>query len=154
LTSHARQFVRTPDGTRSSKAGARMPQAASFDAHAMTSRPVVLCIGNDAALLSYRTEVLRLGGFEVVCLCPASRQREQLPELCRRYSPAVSLACHSLTHEQRLLFAHYLRVACPSSRLLALTNGNLLPDEAATYDTLLDSLDGPQVLIETLRAQL
>ena len=120
----------------------------------MSGRPIVLCIGNDDALLAYRAEVLRLGGFEVVCLCPASRQRDLLPELCRRYSPGLALACHSLSHQQRLLFAHCLRAACPGSRLVALTAGHLQPEEAASYDALLDSLDGPQALIETLRAQL
>ncbi len=119
----------------------------------LIERPVVLCVGNDETLLSYRVEVLRMSGFDVISLCPAPRQLEHLARLCSQHRPAVCVACHTLTREQRIALAEQLRKECPSSKRLALTTGDLTAEEAASYDVLLDSLDGPAALIRVLVAQ-
>jgi len=113
-----------------------------------------MCVGNDAALLTYRAEVLKLAGFQVATVCPAPWQREHLAQLCNQHRPAITLACHSLTREQRIALATQVRAECPATRLLALTAGHMGAEEAASYDTLLDSLEGPAALIEMLIAQL
>jgi CheY-like chemotaxis protein len=117
-------------------------------------RPLVLCVGDDAALLSYRAEVLKVGGFRVLSVCPAPRHHDALAQLCEQDLPVLALACHSLSREQRIAFARHARAACPGTKLLALTAGQFSADEAASYDVVLDSLDGPAALIKTLVAQL
>ena len=118
-------------------------------------RPLVFNVGNDAALLSYRGDVLRLAGFQVMSVSPGeSGQQEQITHLCRMHHPDISLACHTLKREERIGLALQLRTVCPEIKLLAMTTGDLDREEEALYDALIDSLDGPLALIDKLRQQL
>ena len=117
-------------------------------------RPVLLCVGNDEALLSYRCKVLNLAGFEVVAATPRPEQANQFINLCRLHGPAMAVACHTLTAKQRIHLAIEIREACPHVPLLALTNGALSTTEAQGYDLLLDCLDGPAELIRQVRSCL
>lgn len=117
-------------------------------------RPVLLCVGNDEALLSYRCKVLNLAGFEVVAARPQPEQANQFTNLCRLHGPAMAVACHTLTAKQRIRVASEIREACPHVPLLALTNGALSATEAQGYDLLLDCLDGPAELIRQVRSHL
>lgn len=116
--------------------------------------PMLLCVGNDEALLSYRCKVLNLAGFEVVAARPQPELANQFTSLCRLHGPAMAIACHTLTAKQRIHLASEIREACPHVPLLALTNGALSPSEAKGYDLLLDCLDGPAELIRQVRSQL
>lgn len=115
---------------------------------------LLLSIGNDEALLSYRSKVLNLAGFEVVSAQPQSQATNQFGSLYRLHVPAMAIACHTLTPAQRLAMARQLREVCPHLPLLALTNGGLSDAEIQSYDLLLDSLDGPAELIRHVRSQL
>jgi hypothetical protein len=117
-------------------------------------RPTLLCVGNDEALLSYRSQVLKLAGFEVVLARPLPGEANQFSSLCRLHGPAMTIACHTLTSKQRIDLARELRKACPDIPLLALTNGALTAAESQSYDVLLDSLDGPAELIRQVRAHI
>jgi hypothetical protein len=117
-------------------------------------RPVLLCVGNDEALLSYRCKVLNLSGFEVVAARPQPELANQFTSLCRLHGPAMAIACHTLTAKQRIHLASEIREACPHVPLLALTNGGLSALEAQDYDLLLDCLDGPAELIRQVRSHL
>jgi DNA-binding response OmpR family regulator len=117
-------------------------------------RTTVLCVGNDEALLSYRSKVLNHAGFEVIAARPQPELANQFTNLCRLHGPAMAIACHTLTPKQRIHLAHELREACPQLPLLALTNGALSPTESESYDLLLDSLDGPAELIRQVRTHL
>ena len=135
-----------------------MPHTAHVDSGALhlapQQRPLLVSIGNDGPLLSYRAEVLACSGFQVTSICPAPCRHEDVTALCALHHPAIWIACHTLSREQRILLGQQLRQTCPESRLLALTSGHLEGDEFAGYDILLDSLDGPAALIEALLAQL
>jgi DNA-binding NarL/FixJ family response regulator len=111
-------------------------------------------VGNDEALLSYRSKVLKLAGFEVVSTRPRPEEANQFVSLCRLHRPAMAIACHTLTSKQRIHFARELRAAFPAIPLLALTNGALTPAESQSYDVLLDSLDGPAELIRQVRSHI
>jgi hypothetical protein len=117
-------------------------------------KTALLCVGNDEALLSYRCKVLNLAGFQVIAARPQAELKNQFTNLCRLHSPAMAIACHTLTAEQRIHLARELREACPHLPLLALTNGALTDAEAQGYDLLLDSLDGPEELIRQVRSCL
>ncbi len=117
-------------------------------------RPMLLCVGNDEALLSYRCKVLNLAGFEVVAARPQPELANQFTNLCRLHGPAMAIACHTLTAKQRIHLANEIRAACPHVPLLALTNGALSASEAKGYDLLLDCLDGPAELIRQVRSHL
>lgn len=117
-------------------------------------KTTLLCVGNDEALLSYRSKVLNLAGFQVVSARPQPELTNQFTSLCRLHGPAMAIACHTLTAKQRIQLARELREACPHLPLLALTNGALTPVEAQSYDLLLDSLDGPAELIRQVRSHL
>ena len=123
----------------------------SNDPHGKTT---LLCVGNDEALLSYRCKVLNLAGFEVVAARPQPELKNQFSSLCRLHGPAMAIACHTLTANQRIHLARELREACPHLPLLALTNGALTAAEAQRYDVLLDSLDGPAELIRQVGSHL
>jgi hypothetical protein len=116
--------------------------------------PTLLCVGNDEALLSYRCKVLKLAGFEVVSARPRPEEANQFVSLCRLYGPAMAIACHTLTSNQRIHLARELHAACPDISLLALTNGALAAEESQGYDVLLDSLDGPAELIRQVRSHI
>jgi hypothetical protein len=118
------------------------------------SRPTLLCVGNDEALLSYRCKVLKLAGFEVVPARPRPEETNQFSSLCRLHGPVMAIACHTLTAKQRISLARELHEACPEMALLALTNGALSAEEAESYDVLLDSLDGPAELIRQVRSHI
>jgi hypothetical protein len=111
-------------------------------------------VGNDEALLSYRSKVLILAGFEVIAVRPRPEMANQFTSLCRLHGPAMAIACHTLTAKQRIHLASEVREACPHLPLLALTNGPLLAIEAEAYDLLLDCLDGPSELIRQVRSHL
>jgi DNA-binding response OmpR family regulator len=115
---------------------------------------IILSIGNDEALLSYRSKVLNLAGFEVVSAQPQPAAANQFSCLYRVHAPALAIACHTLTSVQRLAMARQLREACPQIPLLALTNGALSDAEIQSFDLLLDSLDGPAELIRQVRSRL
>jgi hypothetical protein len=117
-------------------------------------RTTLLCVGNDEALLSYRSKVLNHAGFEVVAVRPQPELANQFTNLCRLHGPAMAIACHTLTPKQRIHLARELREACPQLPLLALTNGALTLPESESYDLLLDSLDGPAELIRQVRTHL
>jgi hypothetical protein len=129
-----------------------------FDSRPRSNDPhgkiTLLCVGNDEALLSYRCKVLNLAGFEVVAARPQPELKNQFSSLCRLHGPAMAIACHTLTANQRIHLARELREACPHLPLLALTNGALTAAEAQRYDVLLDSLDGPAELIRQVRCHL
>ena len=135
-----------------------MPSEAEFSSGSAPGRehgrPTLLCVGNDEALLSYRSKVLNLAGFEVVSARPQPNQQDQFASLCRLHGPAMVIACHTLTSKQRITVARELRAACPDIPLLALTNGALTAVEAQSYDLLLDSLDGPAELIRQVRSHI
>ena len=118
------------------------------------STATLLCFGNDEALLSYRIQVLTQAGFSVVGARPHAQQAGEFVGLCRLHGPAVIIACHTLTRQQRTAIAQELRDDCPHVRLIALTNDSLSPDESAGYDLLLDSLDGPAALIREVRSHI
>jgi DNA-binding response OmpR family regulator len=117
-------------------------------------RATLLCVGNDEALLSYRSKVLNHAGFEVVAARPQPELANQFTNLCRLHGPAMAIACHTLTPKQRIHLARELREACPQLPLLALTNGSLSPTESESYDLFLDCLDGPAELIRQVRLHL
>jgi DNA-binding response OmpR family regulator len=117
-------------------------------------KATLLCVGNDEALLSYRSKVLNHAGFEVVAVRPQPELANQFTDLCRLHGPSMAIACHTLTPKQRIHLARELREACPQLPLLALTNGALSPTESESYDLLLDSLDGPAELIRQVRTHL
>ena len=117
-------------------------------------KAVLLCIGNDEALLSYRCKVLNLAGFQVIATRPQPERKNQFTNLCRLHGPAMGIACHTLTAMQRIHLAREFREACPHLPLLALTNGALTDAEVRSYDLLLDSLDGPEELIRQVRSRL
>jgi DNA-binding response OmpR family regulator len=117
-------------------------------------RTTLLCVGNDEALLSYRSKVLNHAGFEVVAVRPQPELANQFTNLCRLHGPSMAIACHTLTPTQRIQLARELREACPQLPLLALTNGALTLPESESYDLLLDSLDGPAELIRQVRTHL
>ena len=117
-------------------------------------RPTLLCVGNDEALLTYRCKVLKLAGFEAISARPRPEEANQFVSLCRLYGPAMAIACHTLTSNQRIHLARELHAACPDISLLALTNGALTPTESQGYDVLLDSLDGPAELIRQVRSHI
>jgi hypothetical protein len=117
-------------------------------------KTTLLCVGNDEALLSYRCKVLDLAGFEAVAARPQPELTNQFASLCRLHGPAMAIACHTLTPQQRIHLARELREACPHVPLLALTNGALTTAEAQGYDLLLDSLDGPAELIRQVRSHI
>jgi CheY-like chemotaxis protein len=138
--------------------GVGMPSEKEFRSHPSSDgesgRPTLLCVGNDEALLSYRSKVLNLAGFDVVAARPRSEQQNQFASLCRLHGPSMAVVCHTLTSRQRIALARELRAACPDIPLLALTNGALTAVEAQSYDVLLDSLDGPAELIRQVRSHL
>ncbi|MCU1246084.1 MAG: response regulator [Acidobacteria bacterium] len=111
----------------------------------------LLCVGNDEALLSYRSKVLTQAGFQVVSIRPQPGQANQFANLCRLHGPAMLIACHTLSLNQRIDLSRELRESCPRTKLLALTNGSPTAEEARSYDWLLDSLDGPAALIHHIR---
>jgi hypothetical protein len=119
-----------------------------------SGKVTLLCVGNDEALLSYRSKVLNHAGFEVIAVRPQPELANQFTNLCRLHGPAMAIACHTLTPKQRIHLAHELREACPQLPLLALTNGALSPAESESYDLLLDSLDGPAELIRQVRIHI
>jgi len=126
-------------------------RAHSEDGH----HPVtLLCVGNDEALLSYRAKVLEHAGFQVISVRPQPEQPNQFANLCRLHGPAMLIACHTLSAEERVMLSKELRRVCPRTKLLALTNGSLTSDEVRSYDYLLDSLDGPAALIQHIRSNL
>ena len=114
----------------------------------------LLCVGNDEPLLSYRAQVLQQAGFRVISAVPQPEQTHQFANLGRLHAPAMLIACHTLFPAQRVMMAQELRSACPHTILLALSNGALTPDEAESYDLVLDSLDGPAALIEHIRSHV
>lgn len=118
------------------------------------AKATLLSVGNDEALLSYRSKILNLAGFEVVTAQPLPGANNQFGTLCRLHQPVVAIACHTLTSQQRLAFARQLREACPHIPLVALTNGALSDSEIESYDVLLDGLDGPAELIRQVRSRL
>ena len=118
------------------------------------SSVTLLCVGNDEALLSYRVQVLQQAGFHVISARPQAGQAHQFANLGRLHAPAMLIACHTLSPAQRVMMAQELRSACPHTTLLALTNGSLTPDEAGSYDLLMDSLEGPAALIAHIRSHV
>jgi ActR/RegA family two-component response regulator len=138
--------------------GRGMPSEAEFGSHPSSDgergRPTLLCVGNDETLLSYRSKVLNLAGFDVVAARPRPEQQNQFASLCRLHGPSLAVVCHTLTLSQRIALARELRAACPDMGLLALTNGALTAVEAQSYDVLLDSLDGPAELIRQVRSHI
>jgi hypothetical protein len=135
-----------------------MQSEAEFDSRSApdneTGKITLLCAGNDEALLSYRSKVLNLAGFEVIVAKPKLELTNQFSSLCRLHGPALAIACHTLTAKERIQLARELREACPHIPLLALTNGGLTAAEAQSYDLLLDSLDGPAELIRQIRSRV
>ncbi len=119
-----------------------------------SGQPVVLNIGNDEPLLSYRAEVLKIAGFDVLSMYPTGGYASQVDAVCREQLPAFIIACHTLSPMQRVALARHLRAGHPHLKLLALTAGHLTTEEAIGYDLLLDSLEGPAALIEMLRNHL
>ena len=116
--------------------------------------PLIFNVGNDASLLSYRGDVLKLAGFRVTAIHLRPWKSGEFELLCRTNRPAIFIACHTLNREQRLALATYCRAESPETKLIALSAGDLTQEETALYDDLFDSLDGPIALIERLRAQL
>jgi hypothetical protein len=119
-----------------------------------TTRATILCIGTDESLLAYRRLVLLQAGFHVITSIPRFDQPNQFSTLCLLHSAGIVIACHSLSHLQRLAIAHEIRTQCPGVKLLALTTGTIRADEAQTYDWYMDNLEGPAALIAHIRASL
>src|ERR1700755_37488 len=82
-------------------------------------RPVLLCVGNDEALLSYRCKVLNLAGFEGVAATPRPEPTNKFTSLSGLNVVAMAAACHTLTAKQRIHLASEIREACPHVPLLA-----------------------------------
>jgi CheY-like chemotaxis protein len=143
---------------KQSQKGIGMEPEAEFCSGTTTAgepgRPMLLCVGNDEALLSYRCKVLNLAGFEVVAATPRPELPNQFTTLCRLHGPAMAIACHTLNAKQRIHVASEIREACPHVPLLALTNGALPAMETQGYDLLLDCLDGPAELIRQVGSHL
>jgi hypothetical protein len=123
------------------------------------SRPdrLLLSIGNDALLLSYREQVLRWAGWCVKTVSPqdldpalpASRQPSPLDG--HASDPDLCIVCHTLSPSERARIADMVRSRWPGSQLLAISAGQIGPGESARYDCVVENLDGPAALIRSVR---
>ena len=108
----------------------------------------VLSVGSGSKLLWLRHAVLESAGFDVFS---TQVESEALARI-RRGDCAVVLLGHSLSSAVRKNLAQATRKSCPRARIIEITNRKMEKPEFA--DTFVYGLDGPEVLIEALRAPI
>ncbi len=131
-------------GASSSAANAAKPDSL----HSPGARGHILLVGNDAALLSYREQVLRSAGWMVISRSPDEFTSEAFA------NASLCIACHTLSREERFALLRNLQEHCPGVRFLAITSGNISRADADRFDGLIDNLEGPTALIREVQQQL
>ena len=110
----------------------------------MPSRKV-LSVGNNPELLWLREAVLRSAGFDVM----TSLNLEDGLERIEGEDCGVLLMCYSLPLLSRKRLADTFRANCPQGRIVTIMNEKGEPEFA---DLVIYGVDGPEALIEAIRA--
>jgi hypothetical protein len=117
---------------------------------------LLLSIGKDALLLSYREQVLRWAGWRVRSVSPQDLDpslppNQPSPPTGPQSHPDLCIVCHTLSPSERAELADMVRSRWPGSQLLAISAGQIGPSESARYDCVVENLDGPAALIRSVR---
>jgi DNA-binding response OmpR family regulator len=109
--------------------------------------PNVLSVGADDSLLSLRHLVLCQAGFNVF----STVNTGEAMSLMRAAHCGTLLLCYSLSIPVRQELVREFRQWCPDGHVIAITNQRqeIPPIDA---DTFVYGVEGPEVLIETLRS--
>ena len=107
----------------------------------------VALYGRDAALLSYRNQVLCWAGFSTAAL---TLPLDPDSTLC----PPVVVLCHSLTAEDRAAISGLVAERHTGSKLLALISSSQPIRDKLHYDAVVESLSGADALIKAVRTLL
>jgi len=105
----------------------------------------VLSLGVDPELLWLREAVLRSAGFEVM----TSLDLKHGLSWIERGDCGVLLLCYSLPLSSRRQLAGTFRANCPRGRIVTIMNQKGEPEFA---DVVVYGVDGPEALIEAIRA--
>ena len=105
----------------------------------------VLSLGTNPELLYLRDAVLRSAGFDVLTTLDPNEGLSMIEG--GQYG--ILLLCYSLPLPARKRLAETFRAECPHGRIVSITNEKGEPEFA---DLVVYGMDGPETLIETIRA--
>ncbi len=105
----------------------------------------VLNVSSDPCLLETRKAILERGGYQVVCASSA----EEAVRLCRHESFKAIVLGHSLPGRLKHAVIQAARKYNPDARIIGLYK--VSPNEAAGADIIIDSHDGPDLLLQAVR---
>jgi DNA-binding response OmpR family regulator len=114
------------------------------------ARPRILSIGSDVAVFESRNRVLESAGFEVV---PCFRGENALEAFCGEPVDVVVL-CDSLAQGASSKIVQGFRAAKPAIPIVIVYRLGELSDEVFLADAAVESLDGPERLINTVASLL
>ena len=109
----------------------------------------ILVYGSDELLLRTRTMVLEQAGFRVF----TAIRPEDAETIIKTRDVALVVLCHSLSLENRESLLEFANVREPALKTVVLTASNSLYPEHIP-GAVLDSLDGPRKLVETVNRLL
>ncbi len=102
-------------------------------------------ISADPSLLETRRAILERGGYLVSC---ASNAVDAI-RLCRQEAFDTVVVGHSIPKRHRRAVIQAVRKYNPAALIIGLYK--ISPDEAVGADVVIDSHDGPDILIEAVR---
>ena len=106
----------------------------------------VLSVGADQELLWLRHAVLQNAGFKVF----TTMDESDAMACIRRAECGVLLVCYSLSVGVRQRLAGAFRRHCSGKRIIVITNEQM--DKADFADTFVYGIEGPEALIQSIRA--
>ena len=109
----------------------------------------ILVYGRDLSLLETRSWVLEGAGFRA----QVAANFEDAMRIFETESPDLTILCHSLPPEQRATVLDATRVIRPKRKMLVLVGG-LEPFRGDEETAVIDSFDGPRVLLATVERLL
>lgn len=116
----------------------------------VSARPRILSISFDATVFDSRNRVLEFGGFEVVpCFCGIGATERFATEQI----DAVLIG-ESLPRALRLSLIQEFRAAKPSVPIIVSYRIGEFGDDICSADAAVESLDGPERLIQTVSSLL
>ena len=107
---------------------------------------IVLLLGQDPDLSSYRVQVLKAAGFEVIS--PNSRKEAVYAIENRPFDVAV--LSYTLPNEMAQEFADLLHQNCPACPLIAISESAWEDSRIAPDDTVVGH-EGPDALLDAVR---
>jgi DNA-binding response OmpR family regulator len=111
-----------------------------------TQKPRIVSVGCDALVFDSRNRVLESAGFEVVpCF-----SGERAAEICSNENFDLLLMCDSLPQSLREMLIHLLRNEKSATPIIMIYRMGELPEDLSFADAAVESLAGPERLIETV----